>query len=82
MAAGERVERERQNIQEAFPNQLRREWTRVAMYLSSGARLSGHSKSFDKCAPALESEQREQVIFKHAIATMTVGRSGGVGGQE
>lgn len=76
------MERESQNVQDAFLNQLRRERTRVAMYLSSGARLSGHSKSFDKCAPALESEQQEQLIFKHAIATMTVARSGGVGRQE
>lgn len=76
------MERESQNIQDAFLNQLRRERTRVTIYRSSGARLSGHSKSFDKYAPALESEQREQLIFKHAIATMTVARSGGVGRQE
>lgn len=76
------MERDSQNIQDAFLNQLRRERTRVAIYLSSGAKLSGHSKSFDKYAPPLESEQREQVIFKHAMATMRVARSSGVGGQE
>jgi host factor-I protein len=52
------------------------------MYLSSGVKLFGHSKSFDKCAPALESEQQEQVIFKHAMVTMTVAQLGGVCGEE
>jgi len=65
-----------QNIQDAFLNTIRREKTVVTIYLLSGAKLLGKIRSFDKFSVLLESGSQEQLIFKHAISTITVVRRG------
>ena len=39
-----------------------------------GAKLSGKIKSFDKYALVVESNSQEQLIFKHAIASVAISR--------
>ena len=63
-----------QNIQDAFLNTVRREKTVVTIYLLSGAKLLGKIRSFDKFSVLLESGSQEQLIFKHAISTITVAK--------
>jgi host factor-I protein len=63
-----------QNIQDAFLNTLRREKTTVTVYLLNGAKLMGKIKSFDKFSVLLESGLQEQLIFKHAISTISHAR--------
>lgn len=63
-----------QNIQEAFLNSARKEKTFLTIYLMSGVKLSGRIKSFDKYSVVLESNNQEQLIFKHAISTVVVSR--------
>ena len=63
-----------QNIQEAFLNNARKEKTFLTIYLMSGVKLSGRIKSFDKYSVILESNNQEQLIFKHAISTVVVSR--------
>lgn len=58
------------NIQNEYFNQVRREKTRVAVFLNNGRRLTGWIKSFDKFTVLLETSQGEQIVFKHAIATV------------
>ncbi len=60
-----------QNIQDAFLNAVRREKTSVTIYLLNGAKLIGKIKSFDKFSVLLESGAQEQLIFKHAISTIS-----------
>ncbi len=60
-----------QNIQDAFLNTIRREKTTVTVYLVTGAKLLGKIKSFDKFSLLLESGSQEQLIFKHAISTIS-----------
>jgi host factor-I protein len=60
-----------QNIQDAFLNTIRREKTTVTVYLVTGAKLLGRIKSFDKFSVLLESTSQEQLIFKHAISTIS-----------
>lgn len=60
-----------QNIQDAFLNTVRREKTTVTVYLLNGAKLLGKIKSFDKFSVLLESGAQEQLIFKHAISTIS-----------
>lgn len=60
-----------QNIQDGFLNTLRREKTTVTVYLLNGAKLVGKIKSFDKFSLLLESGSQEQLIFKHAISTIS-----------
>ena len=60
-----------QNIQDAFLNTVRREKTSVVVYLVSGTKLTGRIRSFDKFSVLLESGTQEQLIFKHAISTIS-----------
>jgi host factor-I protein len=63
-----------QNIQDAFLNTVRREKSTVTVYLVSGAKLLGRIRSFDKFSVLLESGSQEQLIFKHAISTISQAR--------
>jgi host factor-I protein len=63
-----------QNIQDAFLNTVRREKTTVVVYLLNGAKLTGRIRSFDKFSVLLESGSHEQLIFKHAISTISQNR--------
>src|SRR6186997_3183553 len=65
------------NIQDNFLNQARRERMGVTIYLISGVKLTGRIKSFDKYSLILEAGSQEQLIFKHAISTVSVIRGGG-----
>lgn len=60
-----------QNIQDAFLNTVRREKDAVTIYLMNGAKLTGRIKSFDKFSVLLEAGAQEQLIFKHAISTIS-----------
>ena len=60
-----------QNIQDALLNTLRREKTAVIVYLLNGAKLTGRIRSFDKFSVLLESGLQDQLIFKHAISTIS-----------
>src|SRR5919106_5071651 len=64
-----------QNIQEAFLNNARRDKTFLTIYLMSGVKLSGRIKSFDKYSLVLETNNQEQLIFKHAISTVVTQKS-------
>ena len=63
-----------QNIQDAFLNTVRREKTAVVVYLLNGVKLTGRIRSFDKFSVLLESGSQEQLIFKHAISTISQSR--------
>ena len=68
------MEKLAQNIQEAFLNNARKDKIFLTIYLMSGVKLSGRIKSFDKYSVVLESNNQEQLIFKHAISTVVVSR--------
>jgi host factor-I protein len=68
------MEKLTQNIQEAFLNNARKDKTFLTIYLMSGVKLSGRIKSFDKYSVVLESNNQEQLIFKHAISTVVMSR--------
>ena len=65
-----------QNIQDGFLNSLRKEKSLVTVYLMSGVKLTGRIRSFDKFAVILDSNGMEQLIFKHAISTVSLPRGG------
>jgi host factor-I protein len=69
------MEKQAQNIQESFLNNARKEKTFLTIYLMSGVKLSGRIKSFDKYSVILETNNQEQLIFKHAISTVVVSKS-------
>ena len=63
-----------QNVQDAFLNNLRKDRVNVTIYLMGGVKLTGKIRSFDKFSLVLESGNLEQLIFKHAISTISVPR--------
>lgn len=63
-----------QNVQDGFLNTLRRDRINVTVYLVGGVKLTGKIRSFDKFSVVLESGNLEQLIFKHAISTISVPR--------
>lgn len=57
------------NIQDMFLNQLRKDGTFVTVFLVSGFQLKGKVKGFDNFTVLLDSDGKQQLIFKHAIST-------------
>ena len=68
------MEKQTQNIQDGFLNSARKEKLLITVYLTSGVKLTGRIRSFDKYSVVLESSSQEQLIFKHAISTVVLPR--------
>ena len=65
------------NIQDSFLNFARREKLVVAIRLMDGQQLEGRIRNFDRFALILESGGSDQMLFKHAIASIKSPRSAG-----
>ncbi len=59
-----------QNLQDTFLNQLRKDKSTVTMFLMNGFQLHGVVKSFDGFTVVLDSDGKQQLIYKHAISTV------------
>ena len=58
------------NLQDAFLNQARRERLNVTMFLMNGFQLHGVVRGFDGFTVVLDSDGKQQLIYKHAISTI------------
>jgi host factor-I protein len=72
----EKPQQQQNTIQDSFLNSARKERSNVTIYLMSGVKLTGRIKSFDKYSVVLEAGSQEQLIFKHAISTVSLPRGG------
>lgn len=63
------------NIQDVFLNYARRDRLTVLISLLDGRQVEGRIKNFDRFAVIVEANDADQLIFKHAIATIETGRS-------
>jgi host factor-I protein len=63
------------NIQDVFLNFARRDRVELTIVLMDGRRLEARIKNFDKFALIVEAEGADQLVFKHAIATIETPRS-------
>lgn len=59
-----------QNLQDIFLNQVRREKTVVTMFLMNGFQMHGIVRGFDGFTVVLETDGKQQLIYKHAISTV------------
>ena len=59
-----------QNLQDNFLNQLRKDRSTVTMFLMNGFQLHGIVKGFDAFVVVLDSDGKQQLIYKHAISTV------------
>ena len=58
------------NLQEIFLTRARKQGTPVTVFLVKGFQLRGTISGFDCFVVILDSEGRQQVIYKHAISTI------------
>ncbi|MGM9988965.1 MAG: RNA chaperone Hfq [Bacillaceae bacterium] len=63
------------NIQDQVLNQLRKENVFVTVFLLNGFQLKGLVKAFDNFTVLLETEGKQQLIYKHAISTFVPQRN-------
>ena len=59
-----------QNLQDLFLNQARRSRMGLTVFLMNGFQLRGTVTGFDAFTVVLDSEGKQQMIYKHAISTM------------
>ena len=64
-----------QNLQDTFLNQVRREKQVVTMFLMNGFQMHGTVKGFDGFTVILDSDGKQQLIYKHAISTIVPPKS-------
>ncbi len=59
------------NLQDVFLNQVRKEHIAVTIYLTNGFQLKGMVKGFDNFTVVLDTDGRQQLVYKHAISTIS-----------
>jgi len=64
------MDSENAGIQNEFFNRARKERAVLAVVLANGTRLIGRVRAFDKFTILLDTDHGDQMVFKHAIATM------------
>ena len=62
------------NLQDLFLFKARRDKVPVTMFLMNGFQMRGIIAGFDAFVVVLDSDGRQQVVYKHAISTITPAR--------
>lgn len=62
------------NLQDSFLNQVRKENVPVSIHLVNGFQLKGNVKGFDNFTIILDSMGKQQLVYKHAVSTITPSR--------
>ncbi|HHU32295.1 MAG: RNA chaperone Hfq [Zhaonellaceae bacterium] len=58
------------NLQDAFLNQVRKENLLVTIFLVNGFQLKGIVRGFDNFTVVLDTDGKQQMVYKHAISTI------------
>lgn len=58
------------NLQDVFLNQIRKDGTPVTIFLLNGVQIKGSVRGFDNFTVVLDSDNKQQLIYKHAISTI------------
>jgi host factor-I protein len=58
------------NLQDAFLNQVRKEGIAVTIYLVNGFQIRGLVKGFDNFTVILDSDGKQEMVYKHAVSTI------------
>ena len=70
------------NLQDAFLNRIRKDKLSVTMFLMNGFQLRGTVTGFDSFVVMLDSEGKQQMIYKHAISIIVPPKTVGLGETE
>ena len=60
------------NIQDTFLNNARKNKSPIIVYLVSGFQLHGTVKSFDNYVILMECDGKTNMIYKHAVSTVSL----------
>ena len=60
----------KQNLQDVFLNQARRERQLVTVFLMNGFQMRGIVRGFDSFTVVVDCEGKQELIYKHAISTL------------
>lgn len=63
------------NLQDSFLIQALRSKAPVTVFLMNGYQIRGQIRGFDSFVVALYTEEKQQIIYKHAISTITPERA-------
>ena len=69
------------NIQDILLNTVRRENMPVTLFLTNGFQIRGSVRGFDNYVIMVESDGKQQMIYKHAISTVVPIRSVNLGSE-
>jgi host factor-I protein len=58
------------NLQDVFLNQARKDRIPVTIFLTNGFQFKGVVKGFDNFTVILESDGKQNLVYKHAISTI------------
>ena len=61
---------DKQNLQDAFLNTVRKEKNSVTIFLVNGVKLQGVITWFDNFCILLRRDGQSQLVYKHAISTI------------
>lgn len=64
------INMQKNNLQEMFLTQIRRERRNVTVFLMNGFQMRGQVSGFDPFTVVLMTDGKQQVIYKHAISTI------------
>ncbi|MBQ0135097.1 MAG: RNA chaperone Hfq [Clostridiales bacterium] len=64
----------KQNLQDIFLNQARRERQLVTVFLMNGFQMRGIVRGFDSFTVVIDCEGKQELIYKHAISTLIPSR--------
>jgi host factor-I protein len=62
------------NLQDAFLNQVRKEGIAVTVYLVNGFQIRGLVKGFDNFTVILDTDGKQELVYKHAVSTIIPAR--------
>lgn len=58
------------NLQDIFLNNVRKERIPITIYLVNGFQIKGTVKGFDNYTIVLDSDGKQNLIYKHAVSTI------------
>jgi host factor-I protein len=61
------------NLQDSFLNKVRKENIVVTVFLVNGFQIRGSVTGFDNFTVIIDTDGKEQLIYKHAISTIAPG---------
>lgn len=59
-----------ENLQDLVLNEVRKEHTPVTLFLMNGFQMRGTIAGFDPFVVVLDSDGKQQIVYKHAISTV------------